>query len=316
MPDDQTDLPPVARHHARALAGEALWLGEGTDWAGLLAALGPAGRVLVGVPCGPSVFEQFGRLSAPRIGPSGSGILRGEGLDLRLRLPAWACGVTDEMRMKDRSLPVLRVFDAAGRPVFTVHGTSAADHEVFRAALAGAASPVPPRLSMPAAPVAPVKDGPVDAEALRADWAAMTDVHQMGAVLERHGLNRLEAARRLGEPWARLLAPAGLEALLEALVAGAVPVAIFGSSPAATLVQMGAITRVMAAGGMLNILDPGFHLHLDPAQLATLWHLRIPSGGAVLDALAGLDAAGGAVLTVFPHGEDPAAWQALLAAMG
>ena len=81
-------------------------------------------------------------------------------------------------------------------------------------------------------------------------------------------------------------------------------------------IHSGPIHSLKPMGPWLNVLDPGFNLHLREAAIDTAWVVRKPGEDGVVTSLELFDAAGEAIATLFGKRkpgqvEDPA-WRALV----
>lgn len=238
------------------------------DPARLLPLLAPLGEVLALTRNESAVHECVGRYA--RWDPA-AGHVSGPGLDLRIRAAHWVHAFAVERPGEAGPRRSVQVFDAAGEAVHKVHLRPASEAGAF-AALREAL-----RRPEQAETLAPVPPGTGAA----GWWAAEG-----------------------GET----LAPAAVTAALEAAAAQGLPLAVVAGNAGAVQAFSGLVHRIVAMGPWINVLDPGFDLHLRQDHVADL---RLAEGW-----LTARDRAGAPVLRIGPGaGADPAGWAALLTAL-
>jgi putative hemin transport protein len=94
-------------------------------------------------------------------------------------------------------------------------------------------------------------------------WDALKDAHDFIPMLDHLGIERLAALRLAGEPYARRLSKEALIRLLKQAQKTALPIMVFAYSRGCTQIYSGILGQVEEFGEWLNVLDPGFNLHLD-----------------------------------------------------
>lgn len=208
----------------------------------------------------------------------------------------------------------VQIFDAAGDAVHKVHLRPASDIAAFGRlveALRVADQSDSIALS-PRAPVEAPRANPDRTEALRTEWAAMTDTHQFLRLTAKLKMNRLGAYRIAGAPLARLLAPSAVEAALRGSALAGIPLMIFVGNQGCIQIHGGTIHRVEPMGPWLNVLDPGFNLHLRADHIAEVWLVEKPTRHGLAVSVEAFDARGALILQLFgQRNPDTAAWQAL-----
>lgn len=238
-------------------------------------------------------------------------------VDLRLFLSHWVHGyaVTDLGETVRRSI---QVFDASGTAVHKIHATGATDLAAFEALvdrLAAPAAPVPDFAPVDP-PAADRPDDEIDAAALRSDWQGLEHSHAFHALLRRHRVGRLQALRLAGAPFARPASSDAADRLLGALAGSGITVMVFVSNRGCVQIFSGRVERVAPMGPWINVLDPGFNLHLRRDRIAASWVVRKPSAThGDVTSVEFYDAVGALVLQVFGHrppgGRERPDWHAL-----
>jgi putative hemin transport protein len=134
--------------------------------------------------------------------------------------------------------------------------------------------------------------------------------------LRRFGVTRTQALRLADPGVAQKLATSTLRTLLERAAEREVGLMFFTRSEGALQVRSGTIKNVKVMDDWLNVLDPGFSLHIAQGSLAQAWRVRKPSKGGMVTSLELYDAAGDESLVVYGvrgvEGYDVPAWRAVV----
>lgn len=289
-------------------------------WAELVAALPRVGRVKTMTRNEEFVIEEIGVYDGIEFfGQVGQGVA--PGFDLRIFLARWgaAFAVTEETARGTRRS--IQIFDRAGASVhkcFIESGEGAAAFaelvDEFRAADQPGSldfTPFPDKTYRPAAEV--------DPEAFRREWDAMRDTHDFFGLLGRHQIRRTDGLRLAGDSRAERVRADSFEAFLGQVSETGLPIMIFVGNPGMIQIYSGPVRRVVRARGWLNILDPGFNLHIRDEEIAEAWVVRKPVPEGIVTSLELYDAEGQDLAIIFSVREDGAEecdeWRGLLAGL-
>ena len=239
-------------------------------------------------------------------------------IDLRIFSGRWRHGfaVTEEGRRgTSRSL---QFFDAAGAAVHKLYLRPESAATVYDALVAAHRAPDqgPGQAIEPAEPVtADRPDAEIDAEGLRAAWRALTDTHQFFGMLHRFGAGRTQALRLAGEALAAPLAEGALEKVLEKAQASELPFMVFVGNPGMIQIHTGPVKKVAPMGPWINVLDPGFNLHVRTDRIAQAWRVRKPTADGTVTSVELYDHAGTQIALLVgkrkPGMAEQAEWRAL-----
>lgn len=250
------------------------------------------------------------------------GLVLGPDIDLRLFLRSWAGGllVIEPGPAQDpRPNTSLQFFDARGvavHKVFPVKETLPGAWDKVLTAWVDGQGPAP-RFDPVRAP-APRRGQTVqDAEALATDWAAMTDTHEFFGLLKKHGVERRAALRCMQGRFTHRLPATAVQALLYDLAFDGQPLMVFVGNAGCIQIHTGTVRRVepMTLNGKpwLNVLDPGFNLHLREDLIDEVWHVQKPTRDGVVTSLEVLDAEGDSMALFFgvrkPGQPESSAWR-------
>ncbi|PWE28668.1 hemin-degrading factor [Pararhodobacter marinus] len=221
----------------------------------------------------------------------------GPDIDLRMFPRHWV----HAFALDDGEKRSVQVFDAAGDAIHKVHLRPASDVAAFTALVSDLRlDDQSDRIeTAPRAPVEAAKSNPDKLDVLRAEWDKLTDTHQFLRLTSKLKMNRLGAYRIAGEPYAVALQPAAVAETLRRCAEGAVPVMIFVGNAGCIQIHGGTIHRVEPMGPWINVLDPGFNLHLRDDHIAEVWLVSKPTRHGMAVSIEAFDAKGGLILQIF-----------------
>jgi putative hemin transport protein len=296
----------------------------GGDVAALVHGLPEVGRAMALTRNQHAVSEVRGRYGGVELGPH-AGQVVGDAIDLRVFLGQWkhlfAIDEAHPQRTGERRRS-LHVFDATGTAVHKVYLEPDGDVAAWDRLIARHADAGPPPLVIEAAPpvAAERPDREVDVAALTADWEAMADTHEFFFLLRKHRVSRVQALRLAGDDRARTTTRDALGRILAESSETGARIMIFVGNRGCIQVFSGAVGRIVRTGPWLNVLDPGFNLHLREDHIAATWIVKKPTRWGVVSSLELYDTAGEQIALVFrkrddrEQAEDPA-WSQLLATL-
>ncbi|MCR4267969.1 hemin-degrading factor [Nitratireductor sp. ZSWI3] len=250
------------------------------DVAGVLPGLEALGEVMALTRNESAVHEKVGVYEKATVGSQHALVLGGD-IDLRIFPSRWAFGFAVDKDGEDGVRRSLQFFDQAGEAVHKVHLRPRSDVSAYEALVGDLASADQSALIEVAQEnirdeVIAGDDLPA-AELLRERWSAMTDVHQLFNILRKLKLTRHQAVHMIGEDYAWRLDNDALTAMLYQAVRDEVPIMCFVGSSGCIQIHTGTIHTVKPMGPWINVLDPGFNLHLRTDHVRELWAVRKPT---------------------------------------
>ncbi|QSQ19928.1 hemin-degrading factor [Pyxidicoccus parkwayensis] len=247
------------------------------------------------------------------------GLVLDEDIDLRLFLSRWRFGFALRERMAEGLRRSLQFFDASGTAVHKVYvedagGAAAFDALVEELTHVDQEQVLPVERATP--PGAPRPDSEVDVDGLRAGWRALKDTHDFFPLLMRLGVARTQALRLVGDELATPVSTESLAWVLERVSASGLPIMVFVGNPGCIQIHTGPVRTVKPMGPWLNVLDPGFNLHVRADHIHAAWVVRKPTRDGEVTSLELFDAAGENIALVFgkrkPGLPELPAWQTLM----
>lgn len=286
----------------------------------LVAMLAPLGRLMALTRNDSIVSEVEGTYLDYRPGRHAAMVL-GPEIDLRIFSRHWVHAFAVEAETPQGIRRSFQVFDAAGDAVHKIYlplDADPSDWMALRDRLAtgehGDALTTDPRTPVEEPIIAPEKS-----DRLRREWDALTDSHQFLMLTRKLRINRLGAYRIAGQPHARRLAAAALATLMHRLAETQVPSMIFAGNAGCIQIKSGPIGPIRPTGPWLNVLDPGFDMHMRGDHVAEVWAVTKPSRRGPAVSVEAFDRRGALIVQVFGHrtaeADHNAAWMGLVEAL-
>lgn len=246
------------------------------------------------------VIEKTGVYAGYVPGSHASLIAAGD-IDLRFFPSHWVHAFALERETERGLQRSLQIFDAAGDAVHKVFLRPESDVAAWDPLVAALRleDQAPQITVAPRRPVEGALGIPARAAELREAWGRMTDTHQFLILVSRMKMNRLGAYRMAGAPLARRLAPEAMTRCLEAAAADGTPVMVFVGNRGCIEIHGGPIHRVAPMGSWINVLDPGFNLHLRADHVAEVWAVDKPTKRGAALSVECFDAEGALIAQIF-----------------
>ncbi|WCM24367.1 hemin-degrading factor [Paraburkholderia bryophila] len=247
------------------------------------------------------------------------GLVLGSAIDLRVFYHAWASGFAVRDTTAQGVQKSLQFFDKQGHAVHKIFLREHSNHEAFDAfverwqmrdqepGLATEEASAPPALNL---------DSDIDVAAFHGAWDAMTDTHQFFGMLRKFGLARTQALRLAERRYAYPVANDALQGLLERAAESTLPIMVFVGNRGMIQIHTGPVSNIRAMGPWVNVLDPGFNLHLRGDLIASAWVVRKPTSDGIVTSLELFDANGENIAMLFgarkPGQPELAGWRELI----
>jgi putative hemin transport protein len=300
-----TEGVAIAAHaclHERALHATPL---RG-PWIGLLQSLELCGPLLALTRNASTVHEKTGVYQ--KLSGSGHvGLALGEEIDLRLFFNQWHAGFAVSEASANAGQPPslsLQFFDPSGVAVHKIFAREATDRDALQSIIDTHADVSATTTFGAAAPKAPpLADGAVDAAGLIDAWRAMQDTHEFFGLLNKFEVERQQSFRLAEGVFTQRAEPRTLRELLHEASFTGTPIMVFVGSPGCIQIHTGPVTHIepMEMRGMrwLNVLDPGFNLHLREDLVASVWIVTKPTTDGVVTSVEAFDRDGGLMAMFF-----------------
>lgn len=294
------------------------------DWLYLLKNLEACGPLMALTRNATTVHEKTGVYSNLS-GNGHIGLVVGQDIDLRLFLQCWAGGflVVEPGNPTDgHARTSLQFFDARGVAVHKVFPVKGTQRGIWDRVIESWVEPERVVTFAPTLSADPKRSGEgLDAAALAADWAGMTDTHQFVGLLKKHHVERQHALQVARGRFTRQVPVSAVRQVLYRSAFDGLPIMVFVGNPGCIQIHSGPVVRVepMDIHGKtwLNVLDPGFNLHLREDLIAHCWVVEKPTEDGIVSSLEVFDAGGDVMTMLFgvrkPGQPELQDWKDLLA---
>lgn len=221
------------------------------------------------------------------------GLALGEEIDLRLFFNHWkhAYAVTEEGTRG--ALHSLQIFDAAGNAVHKIYLRPASNAGAYRKLVADftSSNQAPGETVKPQAPRAvPKPDSDIDIAGMRAAWAGLKDTHDFFGMLRKFGVTRTQALRLGGTEFAREVPNSVARSVLEAAAADKLDIMVFVGNQGCIQIHTGPVRNIKVMDKWVNVMDPGFNLHLREDRIVQSWVVVKPTVDGVVTSVEIYDA--------------------------
>lgn len=291
------------------------------QWFDILSALQPCGT-LMGLTRNASVVHEKDGIYQGFTKEGPVGLCNNDDIDLRLFFMHWHAGfVVTEPGHEGQLMHSLQFYDAQGVAVHKIYTRPHTDMQAWQAVVERFVDAHQHYTFSAATPRAAVAaDASIDAEGLRKAWAAMTDTHEFFGLLKTWGCERQQSFRLTQGEFCEPLHADAVTVLLEQSAATALPIMVFVGSKGCIQIHSGAVKEIkpmtMPDGAdWLNVLDPGFSLHLRRDLIVSTWLVRKPTSDGIVTSVELFDASGDVVAMFFgvrkPGQPELQAWRTL-----
>jgi putative hemin transport protein len=250
------------------------------------------------------------------------GLALGADIDLRIFYFRWAHAFAVSEETAHGVQRSLQIFDAHGSAIHKVFLREASDLVAWMGFVernahpdqssGQAVTPVPAR-------EAPPPDEAIDIRAFHEAWAGMQDTHEFFPLLRRFKLARTQALRLAPTDYAYRIEPVSIRLLLQDVSRIGLPIMCFVGNPGMIQIHTGPVRRVEVMGDWLNVLDPGFNLHLLEDRIAAAWVVRKPTSDGPVTSVELFDADGDTMAMFFgerkPGKRELPGWRAMVDAL-
>lgn len=309
-------------HHAGASAdGETCILQAvrlNPDWSDIIEALEPLGEVMALTRNPSCVHEKTGIYREASHNGSVGLVLGGE-IDLRVFYHAWAHGFAVSEYGADSVQHSLQFFDAAGTAIHKIFIKPQSSLEAYQALVAKhRAGDQSSGIAVQPAPAAAAEtpDAEIDLAGMRAAWSSLRDTHEFFGMLRKFKVSRTQALRLAQPEFVQEVEASAAGELLQAAAREGVAIMVFVGNHGMIQIHSGPVKKIATMGPWLNVLDPGFNLHLREDHIARAWIVKKPTVDGMVTSVEFFDAQGETIAMFFgerkPGKPELCEWRALV----
>jgi len=247
------------------------------------------------------------------------GLALGKDIDLRIFYARWAHGYAVSEETPQGVRRSLQFFDAQGTAIHKVFLRESSTLMAWLGLVernAHADQSAGQRVSPAATPPPPPRDEEVDVAAFQQAWQRMTDTHEFFPLLRKFRLARTQALRLAPTDFACRVREGAARLMLQEAARRGTSIMCFVGNPGMIQIHTGPVHKVEVRGPWLNVLDPGFSLHLREDHIAAAWVVKKPTSDGVVTSLELFDADGDTMAMFFgerkPGRPELPDWRALV----
>jgi putative hemin transport protein len=230
------------------------------------------------------------------------GLALGEDIDLRLFFQHWKLGYAVEEATDHGLRSSLQFYDESGTAVHKVFLRGESRLQAYRGlveAFASQRQTPGEQLAPTEAAAAALDDLAVDRDGLLSAWSRMQDTHEFFPLLKKFKVSRTQAFRLARGRFSEPASVRSARALLDEVAASRLPIMVFVGNRGCIQIHTGPVTNVKPMGPWLNVMDPGFNLHMREDRIAGAWVVRKPTAEGDVTSLELFNAAGDTMAMLF-----------------
>lgn len=271
------------------------------DWPAIMESLEPLGEVMA-LTRNPSCVHEKTGIYRKASHKGQMGLVLASEIDLRIFYSQWAHGFAVSELGAQGLQRSLQFYDAQGTALHKIFLKPPSDVAAYDALVSRFAS-LQQASGLVPAPAAPPPgerpDDAVDVVGFREAWASLRDTHDFFGLLKKFGVTRTQALRLAPPQFVQQVDAGSPRDALEAAAREGVAIMVFVGNPGMIQIHTGPVRKVAVMGPWLNVLDPGFNLHLREDHIASAWIVRKPTVDGLVTSLELYDAQGQTIAMLF-----------------
>jgi putative hemin transport protein len=289
-----------------------------TDWPDIVVSLESLGEVMALTRNASCVHEKTG-IYRNVSQQNHVGLVLGGEIDLRIFYQQWAHGFGVVEQTEKGVQRSLQFFDAQGTAIHKVFLKPQSNVEAYQGLVANFADCNQAAglcTQIPTARSAELPDTAIDVAGFHRAWDSLRDTHDFFGMLKSFDVTRTQALRLAEPKFVQKVETDDCQSLLQAAATDGVSIMVFVGNPGMIQIHSGPIKKVAAMGPWVNVLDPGFNLHLREDHIASAWVVKKPTVDGLVTSLELFDAQGDTIAMFFgerkPGKREPCEWRTLI----
>ncbi|MES2950138.1 MAG: ChuX/HutX family heme-like substrate-binding protein [Pseudomonadota bacterium] len=288
------------------------------EWSAIIESLEPLGEVMALTRNASCVHEKTGVYrKASHHGQMG--LVLGGAIDLRVFYQQWAHGFAVSEQTEQGVQRSLQFFDAAGVAIHKVFMKPHSDVEAYTGLVVRFAAgdqttgiATQPSVAKPAERA----DADIDVAGFHRAWDSLRDTHEFFGLLKNFSVSRTQALRLADSKYVQQVDVDTCQTVLQTAAAEGVAIMVFVGNPGMIQIHSGVVKKIAVMGPWVNVLDPGFNLHLREDHIASAWVVKKPTVDGLVTSLEMFDAQGETIAMFFgerkPGKPELCEWRALI----
>ncbi len=248
-----------------------------------------------------------------------TGLVLGGAIDLRIFYQHWKSGFAVIEETGEGYQRSLQFFDESGTAVHKIFLKPQSNVDAYYALtkhFASDARSTQLEIRKSTANSPEQSDQQIDVQGFQTAWSSLRDTHDFFALLKKFSVSRTQALRLAPPQFAQQIEVNCVRDLLENAAQQQVPIMVFVSNRGMVQIHSGVVNKVVVMGAWINILDPGFNLHLREDQIAQAWIVKKPTIDGLVTSVELFDAQGETIAMFFgerkPGKPELCEWRALI----
>ncbi len=271
------------------------------EWPAIIESLEPLGEVMALTRNASCVHEKTGVYrKASHHGQMGL-VLGGE-IDLRVFYNQWAHGFAVSEQTAQGVQRSLQFFDAAGTAIHKIFLKPQSDVAAYVGLVVrfSAGDQAPGIVVRPVEPRPTERaDADIDVAGFHSAWDSLRDTHEFFGLLKKFSVSRLQALRLAEAKYVQRVDVEDCQSVLQTAAAEGVAIMVFVGNPGMIQIHSGVVKKIAVMGPWVNVLDPGFNLHLREDHIASAWVVKKPTVDGLVTSLELFDAQGETIAMFF-----------------
>ncbi len=287
-------------------------------WSAIIEALEPVGEVMALTRNASCVHEKIG-VYRKASNTGHVGLVLGGAIDLRVFYRLWAFGFAVSEQGEKEPQRSLQFFDASGvavHKIFLKPQSDLAAYDALVARFTDRKQQAGIEVGTMPASAAELPDEQIDVAGFRAAWADLRDTHEFFMLLKKFSVSRLQGLRLAEARFVQQVDKSCVLDLLNDSVREGVSIMAFVGNPGMIQIHSGPVHKVAVMGPWINVLDPGFNLHLREDHIASAWVVKKPTVDGLVTSLELFDEKGDTIVMFFgerkPGAHELCEWRAVV----
>lgn len=271
------------------------------DWAGIFENLEQLGSVMALTRNEAAVHEKTGVYRNVSF-KGHAGLVLDEQIDLRVFHNRWGFAFALPVDNPKGTLHSLQFFDREGHAVHKIYLKNDAGAKMYQALInrfrhEDQSSGIEITEQIKSEVNNPKEQ--IEAHIFLKEWSELKDTHDFYPMLRRFKVSRTNALELAREKFSWKVDNGTTKSMLDMASDREVPIMVFVRNSGMIQIHSGPVKKIREIGSWVNVLDPGFNLHLRQDLIHSTWIVEKPTEDGIVTSLEIFDADGEQIATFF-----------------
>lgn len=271
------------------------------DWEGLFTSLEPLGRLMALTRNEAAVHEKTGVYRNVSF-KGHAGLVLDEEIDLRVFHKRWGFGFALPVENPYGTLHSFQFFDKEGHAVHKIYLKEAPKLDLYRNIVDRFRSDnQSPGITITenVKKEANHRMEEIETDAFLDAWSELKDTHDFYPMLRKFKVGRTDALEIAREKYSWKVKSSTVRQMLDLASDREVPIMVFVRNSGMVQIHSGPVNKIRAMDSWVNVLDPGFNLHLRQDLIDQSWIVEKPTKDGIVTSLELFDEDGEQIATFF-----------------